>query len=69
MIAVNDRYTSRAGKHSISRGIIREIPEFLAIGKVKTPKVITYLIIPVEQIYLTVFDNRSAKTSANRNSP
>jgi hypothetical protein len=69
MVAVHGRYTSRAGKHSSSGGIIGKIPEFFTTGEVKTPKVVTNLIIPVEQIYPAIFDNRSAKTSANSNSP
>ena len=58
MIAVQDRYTSRAGKHNTSGSVIGKIPEFLAIGEVQTPQVVTHLVIPVEQVHLAVFDNR-----------
>ena len=69
VIAVNDRYASRAWKRNTPGSVVCRIPEFLAVGKVKTPKVITYLVIPVEQVHLAVFDNRSAVTSANSNGP
>jgi hypothetical protein len=48
MVAVNRWYTSRAGKHNRSGSVVCKIPEFFAIGKVKTSKIITNLVIPVE---------------------
>jgi hypothetical protein len=69
IVAVDGRYAARAGETDGPGSIIGEIPEFLATRKVETTKVIAYLIIPVEQIDVAALNNRSAVTSANRNSP
>jgi hypothetical protein len=69
VIAVNGRYTSRAGEADRPGSIIGDIPEFFATGKVETTKVIAYLIVPVEQIDLAVLDDRSTVSPANSNDP
>jgi hypothetical protein len=69
MIAVHDRHAARAGKHHRSGSVIGKTPEFLAIGEVQAPQVIPYLIIPVEQVHLAVFDDRTTIAYTNRNSP
>jgi len=69
VIAVDGRYASRAGKRNTPGSVVGEIPEFLAIGKVKTPEVITDFVIAIEEIDLAVFDNRSGITPADVDSP
>jgi hypothetical protein len=69
MIVINDGYASRARMLNGTGGIISKIPEFGAVGKVKTPKIVAHPIVPVEQIDLAVFDNRAAKAPADADRP
>ena len=69
MIAVNGRDTSGAGKHRRSESVIGVFPGGLASGKIKAPEAITHRIIPIEQVNVAVFDDRTSITSANRNGP
>jgi hypothetical protein len=69
LVTVDGRYASRARETDRPGSVIGKTPEFFATGEVEAPKVIAYLIVPVEQIDLAVLDDRSAVPPANSNSP
>jgi hypothetical protein len=69
VVAVDGRYAARAGKRNASGSIVGETPQFFPVGKVKAPQIVADAVIPIQQIDLAVFDNRSTVPPADSDRP